>query len=201
MFTGIVEEQGEIVGVTDLADHARRLTVRGAAVLVDSRHGDSISVSGVCLTVVDVREGEFTADVMKQTLDNTTLGTLRAGDPVNLERAARVDARLGGHIVQGHVDAVGVITAIEPSANWTVMRVAVPSGLMRYIVSRGSITIDGTSLTVAEIDDAGYTLTISLIPTTLETTTLGSRRVGDRVNLEVDVLAKYIERLTAASRA
>ena len=195
MFTGIIEEQGTIEAVTELPDAARLLRIRANAVLADAAHGDSIAVSGVCLTVVERTADWFTADVMKQTLDLTTLGSLQAGTHVNLERAARVDARLGGHIVQGHVDGIGTVRAIEPSEHWTVVRIAVPRALMRYCVAQGSITIDGTSLTIADLDDATDTVTVSLIPTTLAVTTLGERAVGDRVNLEVDVLAKYIERL------
>lgn len=195
MFTGIIEEQGTIEAVTELPDAARLLRIRANTVLADAAHGDSIAVSGVCLTVVERTADWFTADVMKQTLDLTTLGSLQAGTHVNLERAARVDARLGGHIVQGHVDGIGTVRAIEPSEHWTVVRIAVPRALMRYCVAQGSITIDGTSLTIADLDDATDTVTVSLIPTTLAVTTLGERAVGDRVNLEVDVLAKYIERL------
>lgn len=195
MFTGIIEEQGTIEAVTELPDAARLLRIRANTVLTDAAHGDSIAVSGVCLTVVERTADWFTADVMKQTLDLTTLGSLQAGTHVNLERAARVDARLGGHIVQGHVDGIGTVRAIEPSEHWTVVRIAVPRALMRYCVAQGSITIDGTSLTIADLDDATDTVTVSLIPTTLAVTTLGERAVGDRVNLEVDVLAKYIERL------
>lgn len=196
MFTGIVEEIGAIVAAEDLPD-ARRLTVRGDVVTADARHGDSIAVSGVCLTVVDLADGTFTADVMRQTLDFTTLGRLRVGDHVNLERAARVDARLGGHIVQGHADGVGTVVAVSPSEDWTVVAFTPPPHLLRYLVPQGSVTVDGTSLTVASIDDVAGEFTVSLIPTTLAETTLGSLEVGDHVNLEVDVLAKYVERLLA----
>ena len=196
MFTGIVEEIGTIVAVEDLTD-ARRLRVHGALVLSDAQAGDSISVSGVCLTVVDFSSQEFSADVMKQTLDHTTLGALEVGDRVNLERAARVDSRLGGHIVQGHVDGVGTVVAVSPAAEWTVVAIAPPAHLMRYLVAQGSITVEGTSLTVASLDDAAGEFTVSLIPTTLTATTLGTLDVGDHVNLEVDVLAKYVERLVS----
>ena len=195
MFTGIVEETGTIVSVQEHGDEARLLTIRGDVVLADARHGDSIAVSGVCLTVVDVEGNTFTADVMKQTLDHTTLGGKRAGDAVNLERAARVDSRLGGHIVQGHVDGVAPVVAISPSEHWTVVAIAPPAHLLRYLVPQGSVTLDGVSLTVASIDDAAGECTVSLIPTTLAATTLGGLEVGDHVNLEVDVLAKYVERL------
>ena len=200
MFTGIVEERGTVRGVTDLGD-AARLDVRGPHVTADAGPGDSIAVNGVCLTVVDLVDGGFTADVMAETLRRSSLGGLVPGSPVNLERAARVDSRLGGHIVQGHVDGIGTIVAIEPSEHWTVVRVSVPHALMRYCVAQGSITIDGTSLTIAQLDDANDNVAVSLIPTTLAVTTLGSRVVGDRVNLEVDVLAKYIERLVTRTAA
>lgn len=194
MFTGIVEEVGAITAVEDLAD-SQRLTIRGETVTADAQHGDSISVAGVCLTVVDIHRHEFTADVMQQTLDFTTLGKKRVGDHVNLERAARVDSRLGGHIVQGHVDGVGTVVAVSPAEQWTVVAITPPAHLMRYLVAQGSVTIDGTSLTVASLDDAATEFTVSLIPTTLAETTLGALEVGDHVNIEVDVLGKYIERL------
>jgi riboflavin synthase len=194
MFTGIVEEIGDVVGVQDLTD-ARRIRVRGSRVLTDAQQGDSIAVSGVCLTVVERTDSEFTADVMKQTLDHTTLGKLQSGGTVNLERAARVDSRLGGHIVQGHVDGVGTVVAVSPSPEWTVVAIVPPQSLLRYLVAQGSITVDGVSLTVASLDDAAGEFTVSLIPTTLGATTLGELEVGDHVNVEVDVLAKYVERL------
>lgn len=196
MFTGIVEEVGTILAVEELPD-ASRLTIRGPLVTEDAHHGDSIAVSGVCLTVVDLVDGAFTADVMRQTLDLTTLGHRAVGDPVNLERAARVDARIGGHIVQGHVDGVGTVVAVSPSDDWTVVAIVPPPHLLRYLVAQGSVTVDGTSLTVASLDDAAGEFTVSLIPTTLAETTLGRLEVGDHVNLEVDVLAKYVERLIA----
>ncbi len=196
MFTGIIEEIGAIIGIEELPD-ARRLTIRGPIVTSDARHGDSIAVSGVCLTAVELGDERFTADVMRQTLELTTLGHRAIGDHVNLERAARVDARLGGHIVQGHVDGVGTVIAVSPSADWTVVAIAPPEHLLRYLVAQGSVTVDGTSLTVASLDDTAGEFTVSLIPTTLAETTLGSLEVGDHVNLEVDVLAKYVERLIA----
>ena len=198
MFTGLVEEVGAITAAEDLPD-AKRLTIRGPLVTSDAAHGDSISVSGVCLTVVDVQGDTFTADVMKQTLDFTSLGNKGVGQAVNLERAARVDSRLGGHIVQGHVDGVGTIVAVSPGDKWTVVAIAPPRHLLRYIVAQGSVTIDGTSLTVASINDAADEFTVSLIPTTLAETTLGQLEIGDHVNIEVDVLAKYVERLLAAN--
>ena len=183
MFTGIIEETGTIVAITEHGDDARLLTVRGGVVLADAAHGDSIAVSGVCLTVVDLAEGTFTADVMKQTLDHTSLGAKRVGDAVNLERAARVDSRLGGHIVQGHVDGVGTIVAVSPSEHWTVVAIAPPAHLLKYLVAQGSVTVDGVSLTVASLDDTAGEFTVSLIPTTLSATTLGALEVGDHVNL------------------
>ena len=192
MFTGIVEELGEVVAVEPLAD-ASRLTVRGPLVTSDAGHGDSISVNGVCLTVVANDDGAFTADVMSETLKRSSLGVLVPGSPVNLERAVRVSDRLGGHVVQGHVDGTGDILAVTPDEHWTVVRVALPAGLGRYVVEKGSITVDGVSLTVSAIEDAWFE--VSLIPTTLGSTTLGSKGPGDPVNLEVDVIAKHVEKL------
>lgn len=197
MFTGIIEETGTIVGVTELDDHARQLAIRADVVLADARHGDSIAVNGVCLTVVTCADGVFTADVMKQTLEHSTLGGLTVGSVVNLERAARVDSRLGGHIVQGHVDGVGTVVAVSPSAHWTVVAIHAPAELLRYVVPQGSITINGVSLTVASLNDDMHEFTVSLIPTTLDVTTMSTIDVGDHVNLEVDVLAKYVERLVS----
>jgi len=199
MFTGIVEELGEIVAAEPLAD-AARLTIRGKLVTSDARHGDSIAVNGVCLTVVDVVDGDsFTTDVMGETLSRSSIGTLDPGAKVNLERAAAVDSRLGGHIVQGHVDGTGTIVSRTPQENWEVVRVSVPQELARYVVEKGSITVDGISLTVSGIgvDTAGHGdwLEVSLIPTTRQLTTLGAAPVGTTVNLEVDIIAKYVERL------
>lgn len=199
MFTGIVEERGEVVAVVDLAD-AARLTIRGPEVTSDARIGDSISVNGVCLTVVELDTdasagGTFTADVMRETLTRTSLDKVAEGDPVNLERAAAVGARFGGHIVQGHVDGTGVVAAREPSEHWELVRVGMPPRLARYVVEKGSITVDGVSLTVVEVGPDWFT--VSLIPETLRVTTLGVRAVGDKVNLEVDVIAKYVEKLAA----
>lgn len=198
MFTGIVEELGEIVGTEDLADSAR-LTIRGGLVTTDARHGDSIAVNGVCLTVVDVLpEGRFTADVMAETLNRSSLAALSTGSPVNLERAAAVNSRLGGHIVQGHVDGTGSVISRTPSQHWEVVRIALPGGLSRYVVEKGSITVDGVSLTVSAIGDDWFE--VSLIPTTLAMTTLGGAEVGTPVNLEVDVIAKYVEKLLSHRR-
>ena len=197
MFTGIVEEIGTITSIVTLPDQARQLSIRADAVLADAHPGDSISVNGVCLTVVEHADGVFTADVMKQTLDFTTLGELDVDSPVNLERAARVDSRLGGHIVQGHVDGTGTVVAISPSEHWTVIAIHAPAELLKYVVPQGSITVNGVSLTVASLHDDVNEFTVSLIPTTLDVTTMGRLEVGDRVNLEVDVLAKYVERLVS----
>ena len=195
MFTGIVEELGEVVAWEDLRD-APRLTVKGPTVTSDARHGDSISVNGVCLTVVDNQGGTFTADVMRESLQRSSLGALRVGSPVNLERAVRVSDRLGGHVVQGHVDGTGTLLEVRPDEHWTVVRVALPGGLGRYVVEKGSITVDGVSLTVSAVSDDWFE--ISLIPTTLALTTLGSKGPGDPVNLEVDVIAKHVEKLLLA---
>jgi riboflavin synthase len=195
VFTGIVEELGEVVAWADLSD-AARITVRGPLVTSDAGAGDSIAVNGVCLTVVDVAAGSFTADVMKETLARSSLGRLTVGSPVNLERAVRVQDRLGGHLVQGHVDGTGEIVSVEPGAHWTVVTVSMPPELGRYVVEKGSITVDGISLTVSAVDHTEFQ--VSLIPTTLERTTLGRKAVGDAVNLEVDITAKYVEKLLAA---
>jgi riboflavin synthase len=192
MFTGIVEERGTIAAVEQQPD-AVRLVIHGRQVMDGTRPGDSISVSGVCLTVVDVLPEGFSADVMAETLRRTSLADADPGAEVNLERAARMDSRIGGHLVQGHVDGVGEIASIEPSENWTVMRMTLPDGLARYVVEKGSIAVDGVSLTVVDVDDSSFS--VSLIPTTLAETILGTRRVGDRVNIEVDAMAKYVERL------
>jgi riboflavin synthase len=195
MFTGIVEELGEVTAWQDLAD-AARVTVRGSVVTSDAAHGDSIAVNGVCLTVVENTGDAFTADVMKETLVRSSLGDLRVGSRVNLERAVRLADRLGGHLVQGHVDGTGDIVSVEPDQHWTVVRVSLPEELNRYVVEKGSITVDGVSLTVSAVDQSWFE--VSLIPTTLDLTTLGRKGVGDTVNLEVDITAKYIEKLLAA---
>jgi riboflavin synthase len=194
VFTGIVEERGEVVAVRDLPE-AARITVAGPLVTSDAKLGDSIAVNGVCLTVVDVSAGAFTADVMRETLVRSSLDKIATGDTVNLERAAEVGKRFGGHIVQGHVDGTGVVLARQPSAHWELVRIGIPSQLARYLVEKGSITVDGVSLTVVDVSDDEFS--VSLIPETLRATTLGTRQPGDRVNLEVDVVAKYVERLTA----
>jgi riboflavin synthase len=192
MFTGIVEELGEVEALTDLGDSVR-LRVRGPLVVGDAGHGDSIAVNGVCLTVVDTGDGAFSADVMRETLDRSSLGELRPGDPVNLERSLRLDSRLGGHVVQGHVDGTGTVLERVASPHWEVVRMSLPADLARYVVLKGSVAVDGVSLTVSALDDESFS--VSLIPTTLALTTLGRAPVGALVNLEVDVLAKYVERL------
>ena len=193
MFTGIVEELGEIVGKENLGDSAR-LVIRGPIVTSDAGHGDSIAVNGVCLTVVDVlADGSFSADVMDETLNRSSLRGVGVGARVNLERAAAINSRLGGHIVQGHVDGTGHVVSRTPSEHWTVVRIALPDALSRYVVEKGSITVDGVSLTVSGLGDDWFE--VSLIPTTLGLTTLGHAEVGAPVNLEVDVIAKYVERL------
>ncbi|MFE3199786.1 riboflavin synthase [Embleya sp. NPDC059237] len=196
MFTGIVEELGEIVAIERLTDSAR-ITIRGPVVTTGARHGDSIAVNGVCLTVVDDKVdpevATFTADVMQETLDKSSLGALSTGSRVNLERPMVLGGRLGGHLVQGHVDGTGEILARTPGEEWEIVEIALPAHLARYVVDKGSITVDGISLTVVEAHDASFT--VSLIPTTLALTTLGVKTVGDPVNLEVDIIAKYVERL------
>jgi riboflavin synthase len=192
MFTGIVEELGTVVDVVGGAESAQ-LTLDGPLVTQDAAHGASIAVNGVCLTVVEHGAGRFSVDVMAETLARSSLGGLRAGDRVNLERAMAASSRFGGHIVQGHVDGTATIVERTPGDRWEVVRFTLPAALARYVVEKGSITVDGVSLTVSALDDA--TFSVSLIPTTLALTTLGHRAVGELVNLEVDVLAKYVERL------
>lgn len=195
MFTGIVEELGEVVGVEQQTD-AARLTIRGPLVVADAKRGDSIAVNGVCLTVVDHDGTSFTADVMAETLHRSSLSELHAGSRVNLERPVTLAARLGGHLVQGHVDGTGQILRREPAEHWELVRVSLPPALGRYVVEKGSITVDGVSLTVVEVTDEWFT--VSLIPTTLDLTTLGRKGPGERVNLEVDIVAKYVEKLMGA---
>ena len=195
MFTGIVEELGTVEALDLLEGDAARLTIRGPKVTGDAGHGDSIAVNGCCLTVVETGVGTFTADVMRETLQRTSLGQAAKGSRVNLERAVAAHARLGGHTVQGHVDGVGTIASRTPSEHWEDVRIAAPANILKYVAEKGSIAIDGVSLTVTDVDDATGTFGVSLIPTTLELTVLGSNQVGDTVNLEVDVIAKYVERL------
>jgi riboflavin synthase len=192
MFTGIVEELGTVAAIEEQGD-AIRLTIGAQSVLEDAKDGDSIAVNGCCLTVTDRTEDTWTADVMQETLDKTGLRGVRPGDRVNLERAVTPQTRLGGHIVQGHVDAVGTIARRTPSEHWELVEVSLPAELTRYLVDKGSITVDGVSLTVVEARPDSFT--VSLIPETLARTTLGLKQAGDLVNLEVDVLAKHVEKL------
>ena len=192
MFTGIVEELGTVAGVEDQGD-ALRLTVRATTALDGTRLGDSISVNGCCLTVAALDGDTWTADLMQETLDMTSLRGVAPGDRVNLERAMTPEQRLGGHIVQGHVDGVGTVVRRDPSEHWDVVTVSLPADLARYVVPKGSITVDGVSLTVVEVGADWFT--VSLIPETLSRTTLGTRAPGDRVNLETDVIARHVEKL------
>jgi len=206
MFTGIVEELGEVVHL-EAGEESARITVRGPVVAADARRGASIAVNGICLTVVGLDGSppdRFTADVMLETLRRTSLAGLVAGTRVNLERPMPADGRFGGHVVQGHVDGVGTVLDRTPGERWEVVRIGLPPALARYVVEKGSIAVDGVSLTVASVDDGppdgtGSSFTVSLIPETLARTTLGRRAPGEPVNLEVDVLAKYVERMLTAT--
>jgi riboflavin synthase len=203
MFTGIIEELGQVIDLAPGADSAR-ITVRGPLVVAEALPGASIAVNGVCLTVVELTADSFTADVMAETLARSSLATAAPGVPVNLERPVPVAGRLGGHVVQGHVDGTGTVVERIPGDRWELVRIAVPAALSRYVVAKGSIAVDGISLTIAQLDDladGSCVVTVSLIPETLTRTTLGHRAVGELVNLEVDVLAKYVERLTAVPLA
>ena len=210
MFTGIVEEFGRVVRLETNEDCAR-LTVEAPTVTQDASLGDSISVNGCCLTVAAVHGSTFTADLMAETLTRTTLGSQAPGDPVNLERALHATDRLGGHIVQGHVDATAEVLDRSHGEHWDLLRVGLPREIARYVAVKGSVALDGVSLTVVDVEDAqhnapdasptpgaGASLSVGLIPETLRRTTLGTRRPGERVNLEVDVMAKYAERLLGA---
>ena len=209
MFTGIVEELGRVVRLETVEDCAR-LTVEAPTVTQDASLGDSISVNGCCLTIAAMHGSAFTADLMAETLTRTTLGSQAPGDPVNLERALRASDRLGGHIVQGHVDATAEVLDRSHGEHWDLLRVGLPWEIARYVAVKGSVALDGVSLTVVDVVDApntldaspvpgaGASLSVGLIPETLRRTTLGTRRPGERVNLEVDVLAKYAERLLGA---
>ncbi|WP_341361121.1 riboflavin synthase [Georgenia sp. M64] len=194
MFTGLIDEVGTVRGRSD-ADGAAVLSLTAATVLDGLREGDSVAVAGVCLTVTALDADGFTADVMPETLRRTTLGSLTPGRGVNLERALAADGRLGGHLVQGHVDGVGTVLARRPGPRWDEVDVSVPAALARYVAEKGSITVEGVSLTVTAAREDSFG--VALIPTTLGATTLGTLAVGDPVNLEVDVLAKYVERLLA----
>ena len=210
MFTGIVEELGRVIRLETVEDSAR-LTVEAPTVTQDVNLGDSVSVNGCCLTVTAVHGSTFTADLMAETLTRTTLGSQAPGDPVNLERALRASDRLGGHIVQGHVDATAEVLDRSHGEHWDLLRVGLPREIARYVAVKGSVALDGVSLTVVDVEDAqhdapdasptpgaGASLSVGLIPETLRRTTLGTRRPGERVNLEVDVMAKYAERLLGA---
>ena len=192
MFTGLVEEIGVVEELEQL-DDAVRIAVRAPKVTEDAAPGDSIAVDGVCLTVVDNVDGTFTADVMRETLDRSRLGAYKAGSKVNLERALAAGQRMGGHIVQGHVDGVAEVVSRTPSEHWEVVRFTLPERLERYVVEKGSIAVNGTSLTVSAVGE-GY-FEVSLIPTTLRDTTAGTLAPGDPVNLEVDIVAKYVEKM------
>ena len=192
MFTGIVEELGEIREIHREADSIT-LTIRASTVLDDVHHGDSIAVNGVCLTVVEFGDDFFTADLMQETLDRSSLGQVEVGSKVNLERATAVGQRLGGHIVQGHVDGTGEVISRTPGERWEVVRISLPEHLSKYVVEKGSIAVDGTSLTVSAVGEGFFE--VSLIPTTLTDSVIGSNAVGAKVNLEVDVLAKYVEKM------
>jgi riboflavin synthase len=195
VFTGIVEELGEVVALEQLEDSAR-LTVRGPLVTAGAAAGDSIAINGVCLTVTDSSDGTFSADVMGETLGRSSLGALVAGSAVNLERPVPLGGRLGGHLVQGHVDGAGTISDRRPGERWDVVRISIPPPLARYVVEKGSIAVDGISLTISAL--GGDWIEVSLIPETLARTTLGRKQPGDVVNLEVDMIAKYVERLIGA---
>ena len=197
MFTGIVVELGRVVAL-DWHGEGAVIAVRAPVVTADARHGDSIAVSGVCLTVTGVDGDVFTADVMKETFDRSALGSVAVGDEVNLEPAVTPSTRLGGHIVQGHVDGVGTVLGRTPGERWEDVRIGLPDELARYVVEKGSIGVDGISLTVTAVDERSFQ--VSLIPTTLALTTLGRKQVGALVNLEVDVIAKYVEKLVGARR-
>ena len=197
MFTGIVEELGEVVAIENLGD-ASRFRLRGPLVTEDAKHGDSIAVNGVCLTVVDTADGEFTADVMAETLNRSSLGALTAGSRVNLERPMALGGRLGGHLVQGHVDGTGAVIARTPGDAWESVRFGLPGELAGFVAEKGSIAVDGVSLTVTAVGPDWFE--VGLIPETLRATTLGDKAPGDAVNLEVDVLAKYVARLLDVRR-
>lgn len=197
MFTGLIEEKGEILAIETLPD-AARFTIRGNTVLSDAQHGDSICVSGVCLTVIEQSPDSFTADVMEQTLAMSTMRSAVVGQAVNLERAARAGDRLGGHIVQGHVDGTATVLSVTPSQDWTIIRFSLDGEHARLLVDKGSITVDGVSLTVSNISpvaDAQQWFEVSLIPETLTVTTLGLRKAGDQVNIETDIVARHVERM------
>lgn len=194
MFTGLVEEVGTVSTLTPLGDSVR-VTISAHTVLSDAVHGDSIAVNGVCLTVAGRDDATFTADIMRESLDRSALGALRPGARVNLERAVQASTRLGGHIVQGHVDGIGALLQRTTAEHWDVLRFSLPDELSRYVVAKGSIAVNGTSLTVSAVGETFFE--VSLIPTTLAHTTHGELQVGDTVNIEVDILGKYVEKMLA----
>ena len=196
MFTGLITECGTITDITR-TESAAILTVRAPHSVADLAVGDSIAVNGVCLTATSKSSDSFTADVMVQTLSLTSLAQVSVGAEVNLELAAQLTTRMGGHMVQGHVDGVGTVMQVAPHEKWTQMDITVPEHLMKYVVAQGSITLDGVSLTVGSFLDGSNLVTVWLIPETLQKTNLGKKRAGDLLNIEVDVLAKYVERLLA----
>ena len=196
MFTGLIAKLGTITAI-ERGESSALITINAPQIISEIALGDSVAVNGVCLTATSVSENTFTADVMVQTLSLTSLSALTVGSPVNLELAAQLNARMGGHIVQGHVDGVGSVTSIQPGEKWTEFSLTVPEHLLRYIVAQGSIALDGVSLTVGSIDDASCTVTVWLIPETLAKTNLSSKHLGDLINIEVDILAKYVERMVA----
>jgi riboflavin synthase len=196
MFTGLIQAVGEVSAIKR-AETSARLTIASPEIATQIAQGDSVSVNGVCLTVVEFDSSQFSVDVMVQTLNLTSTGELRAGSPVNLELATRTSDRLGGHIVQGHVDGVAKVSKISADSQWTRMDIAIPKDLMRYVVAQGSICVEGVSLTVGELNDQTDQISVWLIPETLANTNLSVKAPGDLLNIEVDVLAKYVERLIA----
>jgi riboflavin synthase len=196
MFTGLIANLGAITAI-ERGESSAFFTISSPEIISEIALGDSVAVNGVCLTATSVSDNTFTADVMVQTLSLTSLSALTVGSPVNLELAAQLNARMGGHIVQGHVDGVGSVSSIQPGEKWTEFSLTVPEHLLRYVVAQGSIALDGVSLTVGSVDDASCTVTVWLIPETLAKTNLASRQLGDLINIEVDILAKYVERMVA----
>ena len=194
MFTGLVQERGSVTTIAR-ADTSAQITIKAPQLAPQIKTGDSVSVDGVCLTATAVTADSFTADAMVQTLAITSLGQIQSGSAVNLELAARLDARMGGHIVQGHVDGTGTLVALTPGEQWMKCEVKVDKALLKYIVAKGSICLSGISLTVGEVNDETSVVTVWLIPETLERTTIGMKKPGDVINIEVDVLAKYVERM------
>jgi riboflavin synthase len=194
MFTGLIANLGAITAI-ERGESSAFFTISAPQIISEIALGDSVAVNGVCLTATSVSDNTFTADVMVQTLSLTSLSALTVGSPVNLELAAQLNARMGGHIVQGHVDGVGSVSSIQPGEKWTEFSLTVPEHLLRYVVAQGSIALDGVSLTVGSVDDASCTVTVWLIPETLAKTNLASRQLGDLINIEVDILAKYVERM------